>query len=410
MPSASKKDYYETLGIARSADTDEIRKAYRKLARKFHPDLNPGDKASEERFKKVQEAYDILSDDNKKKVYDQFGFYSDNIPPNGGHSSSGSQSGPNFEGFDFAEFIRNQQQQARSGQASGPMPGFDEDQRGGAGAGGFRDIFSQFFGRSGAAPGSRQSANPERGADLEYGLNVDFWQSMRGTQVKLSISRQETCEVCHGTGSSGNSVAVCPECDGSGTVTQMAGAMKFNLTCNRCGGSGRLKNACPNCRGEGRPTRPDSVEVRIPQGVAAGSRLRVAGKGNAGTAGGPAGDLYITIRVEEHPFFKRDGDNIVIQIPLTVSEAGLGAKIEVPTIDGRALLKIPQGTQSGQKFRLREKGVFNGRKNTRGDEIVEVLLKAPDVHDEKTRELLRELAQIQTDDVRSEIWNKVEPA
>jgi molecular chaperone DnaJ len=190
----------------------------------------------------------------------------------------------------------------------------------------------------------------------------------------------------------------------------MAGAMKFNLTCNRCGGTGRLKNACPNCRGEGRLSRPDSVEVRIPQGVASGSRLRVAGKGNAGTAGGPAGDLYITIRVEEHPFFKRDGDNIVIQIPLTVSEAGLGAKIEVPTIDGRALLKIPQGTQSGQKFRLREKGVFNGRKNTRGDEIVEVLLKAPDVHDEKTRELLRELAQIQTDDVRSEIWNKVEPA
>jgi molecular chaperone DnaJ len=410
MPSASKKDYYETLGIARSADSDEIRKSYRKLARKFHPDLNPGDKASEERFKKVQEAYDILSDENKKKVYDQFGFYSDNIPPNGGHPAAGPQSGPNFEGFDFAEFLR-QQQQGRPGQGPGPMPGFDEEMRGGgAGAGGFRDIFSQFFGRGGTAPGGRQAVTPERGADLEYGLNVDFWQSMRGTQVKLSISRQETCEVCHGSGSSGNSVAVCPECDGSGTVTQMAGAMKFNLTCNRCGGSGRLKNACANCRGEGRLSRPDSVEVRIPQGVASGSRLRVAAKGNAGTAGGPAGDLYITIRVEEHPFFKRDGDNIVIQIPLTVSEAGLGAKIEVPTIDGRALLKIPQGTQSGQKFRLREKGVFNGRKNTRGDEIVEVLLKAPDVHDEKTRELLRELAQIQTDDVRSEIWNKVEPA
>jgi molecular chaperone DnaJ len=405
MPSASKKDYYETLGVGRSSDSDEIRKAYRKLARKFHPDLNPGDKAAEERFKKVQEAYDILSDDSKRKVYDQFGFYSDNIPPNGGPSSnSGSSAGPNFEGFDFAEFLRQQQQGQQRG---GPMPGFEEDRTGGAG--GFKDIFSQFFGGKGPG-GARQAVHAERGADLEYGLNVDFWQSIKGTQVRLSISRQETCEVCHGSGSSGSGVAVCPECDGSGTVTQMAGAMKFNLTCNRCGGSGRLKNACPHCRGEGRISRPDSVEVRIPQGVASGSRLRVAGKGNAGTAGGPAGDLYITIRVEEHPFFKRDGDNIVIQIPLTVSEAGLGAKIEVPTIDGRALLKIPQGTQSGQKFRLREKGVFNGRKNTRGDEIVEVFLQAPDVHDEKTRELLRELAQIQTEDVRSGIWSKVQPA
>jgi molecular chaperone DnaJ len=156
--------------------------------------------------------------------------------------------------------------------------------------------------------------------------------------------------------------------------------------------------------------RPDVVEVRIPQGVTSGSRLRVAGKGNAGAAGGPSGDLYITVRVEEHPFFKRQGDNIEVQVPLTVSEAGLGAKIEVPTIDGRALLKIPQGTQNGQKFRLREKGVFNARKNTRGDEIVEVVLRAPDVHNERTRELLRELAQVQTEDPRQEIWNKVQPA
>jgi molecular chaperone DnaJ len=249
---------------------------------------------------------------------------------------------------------------------------------------------------------------PERGADLEYGLNVDFWQSIKGTQVKLNISRQETCDTCHGTGSSGKGVVVCPECDGSGTVTQMAGAMKFNLTCNRCGGTGRLKNACPTCRGEGRLSRSDAVEVRIPQGVASGSRLRVAGKGNAGVAGGTPGDLYITVRVEEHPFFKREGDNINIHVPLTVSEAGLGAKIEVPTIDGRALLKIPQGTQNGQKFRLREKGIFNGKKNTRGDEIVEVFLQAPDVRDERTRELLRELAQVHTEDVRSDIWNKVQ--
>lgn len=392
MPSATKNDYYEALGVARGADAEEIRKAYRKLARKYHPDLNPGDKAAEERFKKVQEAYDVLSDDEKRKIYDQYGFYSPNIPPNGGGApGAGADAGPNFGGFDFNEFMRQQQARGGGGRAQ-DAEGF-----------GFRDIFSQFFNRQ-----QRQEApQAERGADLEYGLNIDFWQSIRGTQVKLNILRQETCEACHGTGSSGNNVAVCPECDGAGTVTQMAGAMKFNLTCERCGGTGRLKNACPVCRGEGRVGRSETVEVRIPQGVSSGSRLRVAGKGNAGIAGGPAGDLYITVRVDEHPFFKRDGDNIEVEVPLTVSEAGLGAKIEVPTIDGRALLKIPQGTQNAQKFRLREKGVFNARKNKRGDEIVEVVLRAPDVHNERTRELLRELAQVPTDDVRSDMWSKV---
>ena len=396
MASATKKDYYETLGVAKSADAEEVRKAYRKLARKYHPDLNPGDKAAEERFKNVQEAYDILSDEEKRKTYDQYGFYSPNIPPNGGGGASGGSSGPGFGGFDFAEYMRQQQQAGAGAQTDeGDVPG----------GGSFRDIFGSFFGGSRARQGTPQ---PERGSDLEYGLNVDFWQAIRGTQVKLNISRQETCPTCHGSGAAGSNVAVCPECDGSGTVTQMAGAMKFNLTCPRCGGTGRLKNACPTCRGEGRVSHPDTVEVRIPQGVAAGSRLRVAGKGNVGVAGGPAGDLYITIRLEEHPFFKRSGDNIDVQIPLSVSEAGLGAKIEVPTIDGRALLKIPQGTQNGQRFRLRDKGIFNARKNARGDEIVEVVLRSPDVHNERTRELLRELAQVQTTDVRSEIWDKVQ--
>jgi molecular chaperone DnaJ len=398
MPAAtSKNDYYQTLGIGRSADSDEIRKAYRKLARKYHPDLNPGDKAAEDRFKKVQEAYDILSDENKRKIYDQYGFYSDHIPPNGGGPGAGGPGGgPNFGGFDFNEFLR---QQAAGGGGANPGTGAGDA----GGSFGFRNIFDQFF------RGSKQAApQPERGADLEYGLHVDFWQAIKGTQVKLNISRQEVCETCHGNGSAGNQVAVCPECDGTGTVTQMAGAMKFNLQCQRCGGSGRLKNACPTCRGEGRISRPDTVEVRIPAGVGSGTRLRVPNKGNAGANGGPAGDLYITIRVEDHPFFKRNGDNIEIQIPLSVSEAGLGAKIEVPTIDGRAILKIPQGTQSGQKFKMREKGVFNARKNTRGDEIVEVVLQCPDVHNERTRELLRELAQVQTQDVRSEIWNKVQ--
>ncbi len=400
MASAVKNEYYETLGVGRTADSDEIRKAYRRLARKYHPDLNPGDKSAEDRFKKVQEAYDILSDEDKRKVYDQYGFYSPNMPPNGGGpgfggGAAGTNGGPNFGGFDFSEYLRQQQAAGAAGAGGATGPRTEESE-----GFGFRNIFDQFF-----KGGGRQApVQPQRGADLEYGLNVDFWQAIRGTQVKLNISRQETCETCHGTGAAGSNVAVCPECDGTGTVTQMAGAMKFNLTCQRCGGTGRLKNTCATCRGEGTVSHPDSVEVRIPQGVTSGSRLRVAGKGNAGENGGPAGDLYITVRVEDHPFFKRTGDNIEVQVPLTVAEAGLGAKIEVPTIDGRAILKIPQGTQNGQKFRLREKGVMNGRKNSRGDEIVEVVLRAPDVHNERTRELLRELAQVQTEDVRSEMW------
>jgi molecular chaperone DnaJ len=200
---------------------------------------------------------------------------------------------------------------------------------------------------------------------------------------------------------------VCPECDGTGNVTQMAGAMKFSLTCPRCDGKGRLRNVCPTCHGDGRLSKSEMVDVRIPPGAQSGSRLRVGGKGNAGRMGGPSGDLYITIRVEPHAFFRREGDDIHIQVPVTVSEAGLGAKIEVPTIDGRALLKVPQGTQNLQKFRLREKGVMNSRKNQRGDEIVEVVIQAPKAQDERTRELLRELSQVNTEDPRKDIWSKV---
>lgn len=187
----------------------------------------------------------------------------------------------------------------------------------------------------------------------------------------------------------------------------MAGAMKFNITCPRCSGRGKLANVCPKCRGNGVVTKPEQVEVRIPAGTQSSSRLRVAGKGNSGARGGQPGDLYITIRVEPHAFFKREGDNIEIRLPITVSEAGLGAKIEVPTIDGRALLKVPQGTQNGQRFRLREKGVENLRKSTRGDQIIEVFIQAPDVNNERTRELLRDLAQVESPDIRAELWSQL---
>ena len=213
--------------------------------------------------------------------------------------------------------------------------------------------------------------------------------------------------MCGGSGASGQNSGICPECNGTGNVTQMAGAMRFNLTCPRCNGSGRLRNVCPTCHGEGRTAREDQVDVRIPPGVQSGNRLRVAGKGNAGTMGATSGDLYITIRVNAHPFFQREGDDIHIQVPVTVWEASLGTKVEVPTIDGRALLKIPPGAHHGQKFRLREKGVLNARKGIRGDQIVEIYVTSPPARDERTRAILRELADLHPEDPREEIWSKV---
>jgi molecular chaperone DnaJ len=394
---APKHEYYGTLGVPKTASVDEIRKAYRKLARKYHPDLNPGDKSSEERFKNVQEAYDVLSDPKKRQMYDQFGFYSENGAFSGAPGGAGGPFGPggrqqpnmDFSGFDFSDIF-----QGGGGTGGGRRT---------EGGSGFRDIFSQFF--TGREHG--QQPEPEPGGDLEYVMDIDFWQAIRGTQARVNITRYEACDTCHGSGSAGAGETTCPQCKGTGNVTQMAGAMRFNITCPRCGGSGKLRNTCPTCGGDGRVTRTESVEIRIPPGARNGSRLRVPGKGNAGTSGAPPGDLYITTRVEEHPFFHREGDNIDIKVPLSVWEAALGAKIEVPTIDGRTIMKIPQGTKNGQRFRLSEKGVLNARTNQRGDQIVEVAIEAPDPRDERTRELLRELGKLHPEDPRAEIWSKV---
>lgn len=379
---AAKHDYYKTLTIDRDASADEIRKSYRRLARKYHPDLNPGDKAAEDKFKKVQEAYDILSDDKKRKMYDQFGFYTDQPMPGGaGAHPGGAPGGFGFGGFDFGDFVKETPQQND---------------------GGFTNLFSQFFNR-----GKGQRQKPERGQDLEYALSIDFWASIKGTQVRLTINRQDTCKVCGGSGNTGGGASVCSECGGSGNVTQMAGAMRFSLTCNRCNGTGKTSNICPACQGEGRVAQPETVDVRIPPGSRNGSRLRVAGKGSAGTQSAPAGDLYITVRVEDHKFFHRDADDIVIKIPISITEAYLGGKIEVPTIDGRAALKIPPGTQTGQRFRLREKGVQNARTSTRGDQIVEVQIEVPKTQDEETRDIFRQLATLHAEDPRAEIWKEV---
>jgi molecular chaperone DnaJ len=291
-----------------------------------------------------------------------------------------------FGGFDFSDAFSKG---ARSNPAA--------DQTG------FHDIFSQWFGK----PQESQQSTPHAGSDLEYALNVDFWQAIKGTQVRLNIARQETCGTCRGTGTKAGANPPCPECNGTGNVTQVAGAMKFSLACPRCDGTGRLRNRCVTCHGDGVLASPEAVDVRIPAGAQQGSRLRVGGKGNAGTMGGPAGDLYITVRVEAHAFFRREGDDIEVNVPVRIDEAGLGAKIEVPTIDGRALLKIPQGTRNGQRFRLREKGVLNARTGVRGDQIVEVAVEAPVVQDERTKEILREYAELHPEDPRQDIWAKV---
>jgi len=405
------KDYYGALGVKKGASTDEIRKAFRKLARKYHPDVNPGDKTAEERFKTISEANEILSDPKKRKIYDQLGFYSDNIDPaaaeayarQGGTPGGfpGGQPGGNatgsagaggvpfdFGGFDFSDLFEGGGRGKRASSSS---------------RGGFRDIFSSMFDRGGAAA----AEGPEPGSDLEYQVNVPFWTAIRGGVMRLNITRRETCGSCHGSGFV-EAPGVCPQCHGKGTIEQTGGRMKFNVQCPRCHGTGKNISTCPTCHGEGTIERTEPLEVRIKAGTRDGQRIRLAGKGNAGSHGGPAGDLYVIIKTGDHPVFHRDGDDIRLTVPVTATEAALGAKIEVPTIDGRTLLKIPPGTQSGQRLRLREKGVPSATKEgVRGDEIVEVKITVPMPRDEKTKELLRELARLNPEDPRVELWGKV---
>jgi len=388
MPVGTQKDYYATLGVSRSAKPEEIRKAYRRLARKYHPDVNPGNKAAEEKFKQLSEAYEILGDEKKRQVYDQYGFYSDNIPPGGpppGASTGAGAPGVDFSGFDFSNFNNVDT---------------ETEKRGGFG-GGFRDIFSQLFSRAGKR--EEEEEGPQKGSDIEHQMHLGFWDAIRGTQVRITIGRQETCPTCNGTGSAGGAPITCPACGGTGKTTRQAGTMRFTVTCPECGGSGRQRRSCPTCGGSGFVRKPESFEVRIPPGVDTGSRVRVPGKGNAGVQGGPPGDLYIVTEVEPHPIFERKGDNIYVKVPVTVSEAALGAKVEVPTLVGPSTIKIPPGTQSGQKLRLRGKGAPSLRGDARGDQFVEVQVVVPRVGDERTKEILRELARLNPEDPRQEL-------
>jgi molecular chaperone DnaJ len=394
MATTTNKDYYATLGVKKTATQDEIRKAFRKAARKYHPDVNPNDKRAEEKFKEISEANDILSDEKKRKIYDQVGFYSDQIDPAQAEAyarqqSSGGRAPVDFDGFDFSGFSGAPGAQQGAGSSSW---------------GSFKDIFSGIF--SGQQQ-PQQPRGPQPGSDLEYQATVDFWTAIRGGQARIQINRQETCPTCHGQAVTGG-VMQCPECNGTGQVTQMGGRMKFNIPCPRCNGTGRTSNACATCHGEGTVTRTETVDFRIKPGTRDGQRIRLQGKGNAGVNGGAAGDLFLIVRTGTHPVFTRAGDDIQLTVPVTVAEASLGAKVDVPTIEGRAQLKIPPGTQSGQKLRMRERGVESAQNpGQRGDQIVTVEVVTPMLQDERSREIMRELARLNPQDPRVKLFEKL---
>ena len=368
------QDYYGILGAKRNASQSEIKKIYRRLARKYHPDVNPGDPSAEERFKQIQEAYKVLSDPEKRKIYDRPGYYRD-----GQQAAAGN----GFQGFGFAGF-------------------YDGNFSGRRGQGTVRDIFSDLFGRGNAGA---SSARPTRGQDLEYRIEIPFLDGIRGTQTRIRASRRDVCSRCKGTGgTSGAGQRSCPRCEGTGKTQDVRGIISFSTPCPQCEGSGSIRvGNCSQCSGEGLVQKVENLRVRIPAGLKTGSRIRVPGKGDAAAFGGPAGDLFLVVRVQPHPFFSRKGDDILCSVPVTIDEAVLGAEIEVPTVEGKARLKIPSGTQSGQKFRLRGRGAPSARGGGRGDQLVEVQVVLPNVEDERSKEILREFAQLNPQNPREKI-------
>ncbi len=351
-------DYYSTLGVSKKASLSEIKKAYRKLARKYHPDLNPGDKAAEKKFKEITEAYEIVKDPEKRKQYDMFGAVGPNF-------RTGRRS-PGFDGFDFTS----------------------------TGSSTFGDIFETIFGGGGSyTQAQRQQRKPEQGEDLRYSMNLSFMDAARGLETPIQLVRKETCGSCGGKGiDKSSSKVTCSRCKGTGQVQKQTGFMKFSSACPVCEGSGNVPGeTCRDCGGEGRVDKVTKIRVRIPPGVDNDSKVRIAGKGNVGRVGGPAGDLIISIKVSNHNFFKRSGENLEILLPITYAEAALGAKVEVPTLDGSTLLKIPPGTPSAQKLRLRGKGLENPKTKTKGDMIIEIKIVPPPTTDIEVRRLLQKI-------------------
>ena len=358
----AKRDYYEVLGVDKSASADEIKKAYRKKAIQYHPDKNPGDKEAEEKFKEINEAYEVLSDETKRRNYDQFG-----------------HEGVNGQGF-------------------GGAGGF-----GGQGFGGFDDIFGDIFGDmfgGGFSGGSRQRRRgPERGADIKQRVNISFEEAAFGKKVQVKINRSEECDQCHGSGAKpGTSKNTCPTCHGSGQVQSVQrtpfGNIASTRTCSTCNGEGEvIDSPCSKCHGKGSIRKTKTIEVDIPAGIDNGQMIKLGGQGELGTRGGPRGDLYIEVNVQSHPLFTRDGYDVYLEMPITFAQATLGDKIQVPTLDGKVEYEVPEGTQTGTVFRLKGKGIPKLKSNVRGDQYVKVTVEIPKKLNEKQKELVREFAK-----------------
>jgi molecular chaperone DnaJ len=360
MPPNSKRDYYEVLGVARGASDDELKKAYRKLAIQFHPDRNPDDKQSEERFKEVNEAYQVLSDPQRRAQYDRYG-----------HAAfEGARGAGGFGGFDFTQ-------------------GFEEV---------FSDIFGDFFG---GGRGRSRTRN-RRGDDLRYDLEIEFEEAARGTEKSISFQRLTSCEACSGAGArgGGNGARTCPNCRGTGQVRTQQGFFSIATTCGQCRGEGTIiADPCPKCQGQGRVRRMQSLAVKIPAGVDNGSRLKLRGEGEAGFNGGTAGDLYVVIHVREHELFARQGNDVVIEVPVSFPQVALGGEIDVPTLDGKFKLKVPAGTQSGKVMRLKGRGFPDLHGYGRGDELVRIVVETPRRLNSRQRELLEEFARSSGEEV-----------
>ena len=361
MADQNKRDYYEVLGVEKNASDAEIKKAYRKLAMKYHPDQNPGDKTAEEKFKEINEAYEVLSDADKKARYDQYGFagVDPNFNPNAGFGGFG---GGGFSGF-----------------------------------GDFSDIFGDFFGGGASSSGRRRG--PAKGQNVVSEIEISFEDAAFGCEREITFSRIETCSTCHGSGAKeGTSPQTCTYCHGTGTVqtrrqTPM-GVFASNGPCRKCGGTGRLiHQPCPDCRGTGAVRKRKTIKVNIPAGIDHGQTISLRGQGNAGKNGGPAGDLLITVMVQPHELFRRDGVDVFCEAPITFAQAVLGAELEIPTIDGKVKYSIPEGTQTGTVFRLKGKGipVLNGR--GRGDQYVTVTIETPRNLNKEQREALRRFSE-----------------